>query len=65
VNSHQRRKVTRAISRDKVFPLYDSHGYMRLFVRWDLTAAQQTFGRHFDKYVAKARALRIAAKHKV
>jgi hypothetical protein len=58
MNSHQRRKVTRAISRDEAFPLYDSHGYRRLFVAWDRFPAQQSFGTHFNKYVSKAKVLR-------
>jgi hypothetical protein len=58
MNSHQRRIVTRAISRDKVFRLFDSHGSMRLFVFWERFPAQQTFGRRIDKYVAKAKEIR-------
>ena len=61
MNAHQRRTVVRAIARDEWFPLFDLHRSRRLFVSWDLFPAQQTFGKHFDKYVTKAKAIREAA----
>lgn len=58
MNSHQRRKVARAISLDKGFRLYDSRRYIRLIVFWGMAEGRQTFGKRFDRYVQRAKEIR-------